>query len=152
MYMYSFHWILLCIMIDHGSVIVLDPKKYPVSDYQDLIDLLQQAWAHFRSDHPGVCDRVGDLIINTTFPVWLYIIYASFYLSNTRKPSLTNFSIYIYSAWDRRKETIYVDTTYATSSKILSVLVGKWHKEDSRYENTTNSPNYLILATYAFLI
>jgi hypothetical protein len=48
---------------------VVDPKRKPIEEYQNLIDILQKAWARFLKKHIGVTDSPGDLYIKTDFPV-----------------------------------------------------------------------------------
>ena len=62
----SFHWILLVIMIERGRVLVLDSLRKPISEYQDLINVLQLAWERFTKQQPGLKDR---LEIKTDFLV-----------------------------------------------------------------------------------
>ena len=62
----SFHWILLVIMIERGRVLVLDSLRKPLSEYQDLINVLQLAWERFTKQQPGLKDR---LEIKTDFLV-----------------------------------------------------------------------------------
>jgi len=54
----SFHWILLVIMIERGRVLVLDLLRKPISEYQDLINVLQLAWERFTKQQPGLKDRL----------------------------------------------------------------------------------------------
>ena len=62
----SFHWILLVIVIERGRVLVLDSLRKPISEYQDLINVLQLAWERFTKQQPGRKDR---LEIKTDFLV-----------------------------------------------------------------------------------
>ena len=62
----SFHWILLVIVIERGRVLVLDSLRKPISEYQDLINVLQLAWERFTKQQPGLKDR---LEIKTDFLV-----------------------------------------------------------------------------------
>ena len=62
----SFHWILLVIMIEKDRVLVLDSLRKPLSEYQDLINVLQLAWERFTKQQPGLKDR---LEIKTNFLV-----------------------------------------------------------------------------------
>jgi len=62
----SFHWILLVIVIEKGRVLVLDSLRKPLSEYQDLINVLQLAWEHFIKQQLGLKDR---LEIKTDFLV-----------------------------------------------------------------------------------
>jgi len=62
----SFHWILLVILIEKGRVLVLDSLRKPLSEYQDLINVLQLAWERFTKQQPGLKDR---LEIKTDFLV-----------------------------------------------------------------------------------
>ena len=62
----SFHWILLVILIEKGRVLVLDSLRKPLSEYQDLINVLQLAWEHFIKQQLGLKDR---LEIKTDFLV-----------------------------------------------------------------------------------
>ena len=54
----SFHWILLVIVIERGRVLVLDSLRKPISEYQDLINVLQLAWERFTKQQPGLKDRL----------------------------------------------------------------------------------------------
>ncbi|RLM93868.1 putative hydroxyproline-rich glycoprotein [Panicum miliaceum] len=65
-YNFNFHWILLSIQIDRSRVVVFDPKKKPVQEYQNLIDILQKACARFVKKHIGVTENPGV----TDFPIW----------------------------------------------------------------------------------
>jgi Ulp1 protease family, C-terminal catalytic domain len=65
----SFHWILLYIEIDKSRVVVFDSKRKPTAAYQDLINLLQTAWARFLKKHIGVSDKPGELTFKTDIPV-----------------------------------------------------------------------------------
>jgi len=62
----SFHWILLVIVTERGRVLVLDSLRKPISEYQDLINVLQLAWERFTKQQPGLKDR---LEIKTDFLV-----------------------------------------------------------------------------------
>ena len=66
----SFHWILLVIMIERGRVLVLDSLRKPLSEYQDLINVLQLAWERFTKQQPGLKDRLEiktDFLVRTEF-------------------------------------------------------------------------------------
>jgi hypothetical protein len=65
----SFPWILLSIEIDRSRVVVFDPKKKLKEEYQNLIDILQKAWAHFLKKHIGITENTGVLYIKMDFPV-----------------------------------------------------------------------------------
>jgi len=54
----SFHWILLVIVTERGRVLVLDSLRKPISEYQDLINVLQLAWERFTKQQPGLKDRL----------------------------------------------------------------------------------------------
>jgi hypothetical protein len=49
--------------------VVFNPKKKPVEEYKNLIDILQKACAPFIKKHIRVTDNPGALYIKTDFPV-----------------------------------------------------------------------------------
>ena len=65
-YINRFHWILLSIEIDRARVVVLDSLRKPKEDYQDLIAIMQKAWARFLKRHIGGTSTVWSL-----FQTWL---------------------------------------------------------------------------------
>ena len=69
----NFHWILLCIEIDRARVVVFDSSRKPKEAYQDLIDIMQEAWARFIKRHIGVTSTSCDLDFKLDFPVWIHI-------------------------------------------------------------------------------
>jgi hypothetical protein len=48
---------------------VFDPKKKQIEEYQNLIDILQKAWARFLKKYIGVRENPGALYTKTDFPV-----------------------------------------------------------------------------------
>ena len=40
-YVHSYHWILVIIMIDQSNVIVFDSLRKPKDEYQDIQDMLK---------------------------------------------------------------------------------------------------------------
>ena len=69
MYMHSFHWILFAIEIDRHRVWVYDSLRQPKEKYQDIIDLINKAWARFLKKHLKVLDDLDPLEFKTDFPV-----------------------------------------------------------------------------------
>ena len=65
--MNSFHWMLFVIEIKKSVAIVMDPKRKKQEEFQDLIDLLNNAWARFRTENEG--PFAEKLNIRTGFPV-----------------------------------------------------------------------------------
>ncbi len=65
--MNSFHWMLFVIEIKKSVAIVMDPKRKKQEEFQDLIDLLNNAWARFRTKNEGAFAET--LTIRTGFPV-----------------------------------------------------------------------------------
>lgn len=57
MYMYNFHWILLVIVVERGLVIIMDPKKKLIKEFQNTIDLLHKAWSNPRQETTRVARR-----------------------------------------------------------------------------------------------
>jgi predicted nucleic acid-binding protein len=49
--------------------VVFDPKNKPVEEYQNLIDILQKAWARFLKKHIEVTYYPDALYIKMDFPV-----------------------------------------------------------------------------------
>ncbi|RLM61293.1 hypothetical protein C2845_PM14G08230 [Panicum miliaceum] len=62
--------ILLSIEIDGSRVVVFDLKKKPIEEYQNLIDILQKAWARFLKKHIGLTDNPSALYIKMDFQIW----------------------------------------------------------------------------------
>ncbi|RLM69144.1 hypothetical protein C2845_PM17G13160 [Panicum miliaceum] len=69
-YNFDFHWILLCIEIDKSRVVMFDCKRTSTAKYQDLINILQKAWALFLKKHIGVSANSGELSFKTDFPIF----------------------------------------------------------------------------------
>ena len=69
----SFHQILLSIEIDRARVVVFDSLRKPKEKYQDLIDIMQKAWAHFIKKRTGVTSTPCDLYFKLDFPVRIHI-------------------------------------------------------------------------------
>ena len=67
----------MCIDIFHssGSVsrlikpefVVFASLRKPKIEYENLIDILQKAWAHFLKKHIGITNKPDDLFIRTDF-------------------------------------------------------------------------------------
>ena len=68
-----FHWILLIIEIDRCRVRVYDSMRKPTYYYQDLINIIQRAWARFLKKHIGIVSTPCKLEFNTNFPVRIHI-------------------------------------------------------------------------------
>ena len=65
----SFHWILLCIEIERARVTVFDSLRKPKEEYQDLINIMQKAWARFLKKYIGIASTPCELEFNTNFSV-----------------------------------------------------------------------------------
>ena len=61
MYMHSFHWILVCIMIEEHKVCVFDSLRQDKSKYQDFIDLINIAWSRYLRKHIGLKGKIEPL-------------------------------------------------------------------------------------------
>jgi len=61
MYMHSFHWILVCIMIEEHKVCVFDLLRQDKSKYQDFIDLINIAWSRYLRKHIGLKGEIESL-------------------------------------------------------------------------------------------
>jgi len=68
-----FHWILLIIEINRCRVWVYDSLRKPTYYYQDLINIMQRACAHFLKKHIGIASTPCELEFNTNFPVRIHI-------------------------------------------------------------------------------
>ena len=69
MYMHSFHWILVCIMIEEHKVCVFDSLRQDKSKYQYLIDLINIAWSRYLRKHIGLKGEIEPLRWLTEFLV-----------------------------------------------------------------------------------
>ena len=69
MYMHSFHWILVCIMIEEHKVCVFDSLRQYKSKYQDLIDLINIAWSRYLRKYIGLKGEIEPLRWLTEFSV-----------------------------------------------------------------------------------
>ena len=67
--MHSFHWILVCIMIEEHKVCVFDSLRRDKSKYQDLIDLINIAWSRYLRKHIGLKAEIEPLRWLTEFSV-----------------------------------------------------------------------------------
>ena len=63
----SFHWMLFVIEPKKSLVVVMDPKRKVQKEFQDVIDLMNNAWARFRTENQGPLAEKLD--IKTNFPV-----------------------------------------------------------------------------------
>ena len=63
------HWILLVIEVDKCRVRVYDSLRKPTYYYQDLINIMQRAWARFIKKHIGIASTPCELEFNTIFLV-----------------------------------------------------------------------------------
>ncbi|CAO1940297.1 unnamed protein product, partial [Urochloa humidicola] len=63
---FTFHWILVILSPDRGSVTVFDSLRKPEKEYQFLIDIFARAWDEFRTKHRGITHE--KLKWNTKFP------------------------------------------------------------------------------------
>jgi len=61
MYVNSFHWILFAIEIDTHTVWIYDSLRQDRSMYQDLINLINKAWARFLEKHLKIKDQLDPL-------------------------------------------------------------------------------------------
>ncbi|KAK3121231.1 hypothetical protein QOZ80_8BG0648980 [Eleusine coracana subsp. coracana] len=61
-----FHWMLLVIELKKSMVIVLDPKRKKQEEFQDVIDLMNKAWARFITENKGPFKE--KLHTRTSFP------------------------------------------------------------------------------------
>ena len=68
-----FHWILLIIEIDRCRVRVYDSLRKPTYYYQDLINIIQKAWARFLQKHIGISSPPAPLEFTTNWPVRIHI-------------------------------------------------------------------------------
>ena len=68
--MYRFHWILLVIEVNRGRVTVMDPMRKDKKLFQNMIDVLERAWAKFVSAQVGLADN-HELGWRLNFPVCL---------------------------------------------------------------------------------
>ena len=68
-----FHWILLIIEIDRCRVRVYDSLRKPTYYYQDLINIIQKAWACFLEKHIGISSSPAPLEFTTNWPVQIHI-------------------------------------------------------------------------------
>jgi hypothetical protein len=48
---------------------VFDSMRKSITEYQNLIDILQKTWAHFIKSHIEVTEKPCDLDIELDFPV-----------------------------------------------------------------------------------
>ena len=68
-----FHWILLIIEIDRCRVRVYDSLRKPTYYYQDLINIIQKAWARFLEKHIEISSPPAPLEFTTNWPVRIHI-------------------------------------------------------------------------------
>ena len=69
MYMHSFHWILVCIMIEEHKVCVFDSLRQDKSKYRDLFEVINTAWSRYLRKHIGMKGEIEPLRWLTDFPV-----------------------------------------------------------------------------------
>ncbi|WVZ53897.1 hypothetical protein U9M48_004784 [Paspalum notatum var. saurae] len=63
---FGFHWILLVIDIKKNNIYVFDSKRGPQHDYQEAIDMINEACAKIRKQRPGLFKE--KLYLRTNFP------------------------------------------------------------------------------------
>ncbi|CAN6333596.1 unnamed protein product [Urochloa humidicola] len=67
-YCHHFHWILFAIEIEYHRVWVYDSLRQDKEMYQDLVDLINKAWARFYTKVLKVKETLDPLEFKTDFP------------------------------------------------------------------------------------
>ena len=57
-----------------------DSLRKPTYYYEDLVNIMQRAWARFLKKHIGIASTPCDLEFNTNFPVRIHIAHLQSFL------------------------------------------------------------------------